>query len=167
MMLRHILLAVLLTFALAGCGFKLRGAQTLPIDTLYLALPINSPVGAEITRVVRSSTNARVVSDRKTAQAIFELLGEARDREVISVNAQGRAREYQLRLQTTFRVVDRDGVELIAPTALTARRDIAFNEAEFLAKESEEAMLFRDMQSDLVRQMVSRLQGIRLDAAPG
>jgi LPS-assembly lipoprotein len=167
MMLRHILLAAILTFALAACGFKLRGAQTLPIDTLYLALPVNSPVGAEITRVVRSSTNARVVADRKSAQAIFELLGEARDREVISVNAQGRAREYQLRLQTTFRVVDRDGVELIAPTALTARRDIAFNEAEFLAKESEEALLYRDMQSDLVRQMVSRLQGIRLDAAPG
>jgi LPS-assembly lipoprotein len=167
MRLRHILLAAVLTFALAACGFKLRGAQTLPIDTLYLALPVNSPVGAEITRVVRSSTNARVVADRKSAQAIFELLGEARDREVISVNAQGRAREYQLRLQTTFRVVDRDGVELIAPTALTARRDIAFNEAEFLAKESEEALLYRDMQSDLVRQMVSRLQGIRLDAAPG
>jgi LPS-assembly lipoprotein len=164
---RRTLLVALTATPLAGCGFKLRGAQTLPIDTLYLALPINSPVGAEITRVVRSSTNARVVTDRKTAQAIFELLGEAREREVISVNVQGRAREYQLRLQTTFRVVDRDGVELIAPTALTARRDIAFNEAEFLAKESEEALLYRDMQSDLVRQMVNRLQGIRLDAAPG
>jgi LPS-assembly lipoprotein len=164
---RRTLLVALAATPLAGCGFKLRGAQTLPIDTLYLALPINSPVGAEITRVVRSSTNARVVTDRKTAQAIFELLGEAREREVISVNVQGRAREYQLRLQTTFRVVDRDGVELIAPTALTARRDIAFNEAEFLAKESEEALLYRDMQSDLVRQMVNRLQGIRLDAAPG
>jgi LPS-assembly lipoprotein len=156
-----------LSLVLTGCGFKLRGAQTLPIDTLYLALPVNSPVGAEITRVVRSATNARVVAERKAAQAIFELLGETREREIISVNAQGRAREYQLRLRTTFRVIDRDGAELIPPTALTARRDIAFNEAEFLAKESEEALLYRDMQSDLVRQMVTRLQGIRLDAAAG
>jgi LPS-assembly lipoprotein len=151
--------------ALGGCGFKLRGAQTLPIDTLYLALPVNSQLGAEIARVVRSSTNAKVVADRKESQAIFELLGESREREVLSINAQGRAREYQLRLRTTFRVVDPNGLELIAPTTLTARRDIAFNESELLAKESEEAVLYRDMQSDLVRQMVTRLQGIRFDAA--
>ncbi|MGZ8254601.1 MAG: LPS-assembly lipoprotein LptE [Burkholderiaceae bacterium] len=153
--------------AAGGCGFRLRGAQTLPIDTLFLALPVNSPLGAEITRVVRSSTNTRVVTDRKEAQAIFELLGESRQREVLSVNAQGRAREFQLRLLTSFRVVDPKGIELIAPTTLTARRDIAFNESELLAKESEEALLYRDMQSDLVRQMVTRLQGMRFDANPG
>lgn len=163
---RRALLAGAAAAALSACGFKLRGAQTLPVETLFLALPVNSPLGAEITRVVRSSTNARVVTDRKDAQAIFELLGESREREVLSVNAQGRAREYQLRLLTTFRVVDPKGIEMIAPTTLTARRDISFNESELLAKESEEALLYRDMQSDLVRQMVTRLQGMRLDADP-
>jgi LPS-assembly lipoprotein len=161
---RRALLAGAAAATLSGCGFKLRGAQTLPVETLFLALPVNSPLGAEITRVVRSSTNARVVTDRKEAQAIFELLGESREREVLSVNAQGRAREYQLRLLTTFRVVDPNGLELIAPATLTARRDISFNESELLAKESEEALLYRDMQSDLVRQMVTRLQGMRFDA---
>ena len=58
------------------------------------------------------------------------------------------------------------GIEMIAPTTLTARRDISFNESELLAKESEEALLYRDMQSDLVRQMVTRLQGMRVDANP-
>jgi LPS-assembly lipoprotein len=166
-MRRRALLVLAASVALAGCGFKPRGSQTLPIDHLFLALPVNSALGAEITRVVRASTNAKVVSDRKEAQAIFELLGETREREVLSINAQGRAREYQLRLLSTFRVVDKNGLELIAPTTLTARRDISFNESELLAKESEEAMLYRDMQSDLVRQMVTRLQGIRFDATPG
>jgi LPS-assembly lipoprotein len=165
--MRRRLLLACAALPLAACGFSLRGSQTLPIDTLYLALPVNSPVGAEIARVVRASTNARVVPDRKEAQAIFELLGEEREREVLSVNAQGRAREYQLRLRATFRVTAPNGTELIAPTALVARRDIAFNESELLAKESEEALLYRDMQSDLVRQMVSRLKGIRLDAGQG
>ena len=79
--------------------------------------------------------------------------------------SQGRAREYQLRLRTTFRVVDAEGIELIAPTSLVARRDIAFNESELLAKESEEALLYRDMQSDLVRQIVNRLQGMKPSAS--
>jgi LPS-assembly lipoprotein len=149
---------------LGGCGFALRGSQTLPIDTLYLALPVNSPLGAEITRVVRSSTNTRVVTDRKQAQAVFELLGEKREREVLSVNAQGQASEYQLRLLSSFRVIDANGVEMIAPTTLVARRDITFSASELLAKESEEALLYRDMQSDLVRQMVMRLKGISVNA---
>ncbi len=166
-MRRRAILGAVLAVPLAGCGFQLRGAQTLPIDRLYLALPVNSPLAAEISRVVRSSTNARVVTERKEAQAVFELLGESREREVLSINAQGRAREYQLRLLTSFRVTDPNGLELIAPTTLTARRDISFNESDLLAKESEEALLYRDMQSDLVRQMVTRLQGIRFDATPG
>lgn len=163
--LLHVAAILALSTSLVACGFQLRGSQTLPIDRLFLALPVNSPIGAEITRVVRASTNAGVVTDRKDAQAILELLGEQREREVLSINAQGRAREYQLRLRTTFRVIDPEGVELIAPTTLVARRDIAFNEAEFLAKESEEALLYRDMQSDLVRQIVNRLQGIKSRAA--
>lgn len=158
----RLLIGAAFALLLAACGFQLRGSQTLPIERLYLALPVNSPIGAEITRVVRSSTNATVVQNRKEAQAIMELLGEQREREVLSINAQGRAREYQLRLRTTFRVIDQEGVELIAPTSLLARRDIAFNESELLAKESEEVLLYRDMQSDLVRQIVNRLQGIKL-----
>lgn len=161
-MRRALLIMLSLSAAVTSCGFQLRGSQTLPVERLYLALPVNSPIGAEITRVVRSSTNASVVTDRKSAQAILELIAEQREREVLSINAQGRAREYQLRLRTTFRVVDQDGVELLLPTTLLARRDIAFNESEFLAKESEEALLYRDMQSDLVRQIVNRLQGIKL-----
>lgn len=160
--MRRLLIGAAFALSLAACGFQLRGSQTLPIERLYLALPVNSPIGAEITRVIRSSTNASVVQNRKEAQAIMELLGEQREREVLSINPQGRAREYQLRLRTTFRVIDQEGVELIAPTSLIARRDISFNESELLAKESEEGLLYRDMQSDLVRQIVNRLQGIKL-----
>lgn len=164
-MRRRALLALPGAAALAACGFRLRGEQTLPVETIYLALPVNSIIGAEMTRLLRSSTNARVVDDRRQAQAVFELLGETRERDVLAINAQGRATEYQLRLRVRFRVIDPGGDELIAPTDLLARRDITFNESELLAKESEEVLLYRDMQSDLVRQMVNRLSAMRPVAA--
>jgi LPS-assembly lipoprotein len=163
--MRRTLLAAALMLPLASCGFKLRGTQTLPIDSIYLALPVNSPVGAEMTRLLRSSTNARVVTERKDAQAVFELLSESREREVVAINSQGAASEFQIRLRARFRVLDARGVELIPPTDLLARRDISFNETDLLAKQSEESLLYRDMQSDLVRQMVNRLQGIKLEPA--
>lgn len=159
--MRRRLLLALASLPLTACGFRLRGTQVLPVETIYLALPVNSAIGADMSRLLRSSTNVKVVTDRKTAQAIFELLGENREREVLAINAQGRATEYQLRLRVRFRVLDKDSLELIEPTDLIARRDITFNESDLLAKESEEGLLYRDMQNDLVRQMVNRLAGMR------
>lgn len=164
-MLRRQFVLMLAVTPLAACGFHLRGTQSLPVDSIYLALPVNSPIGAEMSRLLRASTNAKIVAERKEAQAIFELMGESREREVLAINAQGRATEYQLRLRIRFRVLDKDALELIPPTDLIARRDITFNESDLLAKESEEGLLYRDMQSDLVRQMVSRLAGMRAEAA--
>ena len=41
------------------------------------------------------------------------------------------------------------------------RRDITFNDSETLAKESEEALLYRDMQTDAVQQIIRRVSVIR------
>ncbi len=154
-----------LALIVTSCGFKLRGAQPLPFETIYLGFAPNSSLGAELARNIRAATSTRVVADRAQAQAVLDVLGEAREREVLSVSAQGRAREFQLRLRLQFRLHDGKGREFIAPTQIAVRRDISFNEAQVLAKESEEALLFRDMQTDVVQQLLRRLAAIRPDAA--
>ncbi len=156
-----------LALALAACGFKLRGAQQLPFETIYLGFGPNSALGAELARNIRAGTNTRVVDDRARAQAVLDVLGEAREREVLSVSAQGRAREFQLRLRLQFRLHDGKGREFIPPTQIAVQRDIAFNEAQVLAKESEEALLYRDMQTDVVQQVLRRLAAVRVDAVKG
>jgi LPS-assembly lipoprotein len=42
------------------------------------------------------------------------------------------------------------------------QRDISFNESVVLAKEAEEALLYRDMQSDIVQQLLRRLAVVKL-----
>lgn len=158
------LIALLLSCTLAACGFKLRGEQMIPVESLFIQVPLNSQIGAEISRNLRAVSTVKVMESRKDAQAIFELLAERREREVLAINAAGRAREYQLRLVASFRVVSPEGAELLPATTLTARRDISFNETDFLARENEEALLYRDMQTDLVRQMINRLSAIKPDA---
>lgn len=156
-----------LSLVLAGCGFKLRGAQQLPFETIYLGFPPNSPLGAELARNIRAGTSTQIVDDRAKAQAVLDVLGEARERDVLSVSAQGRAREFQLRYRVQFRLQDGKGRELIAPTQIAVQRDISFNEAQVLAKESEEALLYRDMQTDVVQQLLRRLAAVKPDAAKG
>ena len=44
---------------------------------------------------------------------------------------------------------------------LTLKRDIGFNESQVIAKEAEEELLYRDMQSDLVQQILRRMSALR------
>ena len=46
-------------------------------------------------------------------------------------------------------------------TSITLTRDITFADTDVLAKESEEQLLFRDMQSDMVQQIMRRLAAAR------
>ena len=144
-----------------GCGFRMRGERSLPFETIFLGFPPNSPLGAELTRNIVAGTRTRVVTERAGAQALLEVLGESRDREVLSVNSQGRTREYQLRLGFIFRVHDGKNHEFVPVTRLQIQRDIAFNESQVLAREAEEVLIYRDMQSDLVQQVLRRLAAAR------
>jgi LPS-assembly lipoprotein len=79
----------------------------------------------------------------------------------VGTTSTGQVREFQLRLRVKFRVRTLQGVELIAPTEVVLQRDISFNETAVLAKESEEILLYRDMQSDLVQQLLRRVSAIK------
>ena len=80
---------------------------------------------------------------------------------VVGVNASGQVREFQLRLRFKFRLRTPSGKELIAETELLQQRDISFSESFVLAKEAEEASLYRDMQADIIAQLLRRLAAVR------
>ncbi len=81
---------------------------------------------------------------------------------VVGRSATGQVREMQLRILMRFRLFTPQGVELIAETELTQQRDISYTETQALAKEGEEALLFRDMQADLVQQLMRRLATVQV-----
>jgi LPS-assembly lipoprotein len=82
---------------------------------------------------------------------------EFREKNILSLTSQGRVREFQLRYRVGFRVHDGKGGEFIPQTSIALTRDITFNDTDVLAKEAEEQLLFRDMQSDMVQQIMRRL----------
>lgn len=146
----------------AGCGFRLRGAAQLPFETI--AVTPQSALGVSVARNINAGTNARVVADPKEADAILLITGETRDKVILSLNSQGRVREYTLRYRVTFRVMDRKGADFVPSSEVLLRRDITFND-QVLAKESEEALLYSDMQRDAVAQIIRRLATARLRPA--
>jgi LPS-assembly lipoprotein len=158
------LLATALCIALGACGFQLRGQATLPFDTLYIGG--NTGFTLSLKRSIIAGTNTRLVDDPKAAQAIFTVQNEIAEKSILSLNAAGRVREYQLRYRYRFRVADAKGLEFVPSTEILLTRDISFNDAEVLAKEYEEALLYRDMQADMVQQILRRLAAAKPPVAP-
>ena len=150
-------LIVLATLILSACGFDLRGAYSLPFDTLYIALPETSELRAVIKRNIEASTQTRVVGTAKEAQATLAILGDAPLKRILSLNSAGRVREYQLTRTFTFRVVDTAGKEYLPRSTIVISRDMTFDDSAVLAKEAEEVLLWRDIQNDLVQQLMRRL----------
>lgn len=153
--------ALLLPLALAACGFHLRGEQKLPFETIFVNTPPNSPLGAQLNRQIRTGTDTRTVGLATQASAVLDILAESREREILTLNAQGRAVEYKLIYRLRFRLHDGKGREYIGPTEMRAQRDISINDSQVLAKESEESLLYRDMQTDLVQQLLRRIAAVR------
>lgn len=164
---RNVVLAAALAAAATGCGFHLRGSSgnyTLPFNALYVAMPESSPLAIDLKRNIRANGNTAVAVRAADADGVIEVITDpekTRSKSILSLNSNGRVREYLLTYNIVFRVSDKAGNELLAPTQITLGRPIEFKEDQLLAKEQEEALLYKDMQTDLVQQMMRRMAAIK------
>ena len=147
--------------ALTGCGFKLRGSFSYAFKTVFSGFVDNSTLGNEFKRVLAADGAVTVVTDATKAQVVLDVLSEQREKVVVGSTAAGQVREFQLRLRLKFKLRTPSGKDLIPETELLVQRDISFNETAVLAKENEEAVLYRDMQADMVQQLLRRLSAVK------
>ena len=149
-------LVVLAAVLMAACGFQLRGSSSLPFDTIYVP-GSSGGVALDLKRAIQSSSSTRVVDSPKDAQAVFELSEARQEKEILSLTGAGRVREYRLRYHVRYRVHDAKGRDVIPSTTLSQVRDVTFNDSQVLAKEAEDQLLYRDMQNDMVQQILRQL----------
>jgi len=160
-MRRRLLLGAAVT--LAGCGFTLKRAPELSFKTIQLAgFPARSPLAAELRGQLEASPTTRVVESASEAQVILQALSETREKVVVAQTSANQIREFELRLRFNFRVRSAVGKDLIADSEILQRRSLTYTETAALAKEQEEASLYRSMQSDIVSQVLRRLASVRI-----
>jgi len=152
--------SVLACLLLAACGFQLRGTASLPFETIYVP-DATSGIALDLKRNIRSGTNARVLDEAKGAEAQLQFSEESRQKEILSITAAGRVSEYRLIYRVRFRVSDGKGIDFLPPSTVTLTRDMTFEDSQVLAKEGEEQLLFRDMQLDMVQQIMRRIATAR------
>jgi LPS-assembly lipoprotein len=148
----------LLALALSGCGFQLRGTADLPFKTIYLP-PANQPgVALDLRRNIQAGTRTTVVDDPKNAEAVLEFTQESRNKVILSLTAGGKVSEFELQYRVSFSVRDQKGGEFVPPTSLFLKRAVTFSDSDILAKETEDRLIYRSMESDMVQQIMRRLE---------
>ena len=161
-------LVLALAVTVSGCGFHLRGDgghYTLPFPTMYVGLPESSPLAVDLKRNINANGSTTVVKTAKEADGIIEVISnpeKTKTKTILSLDNNGRVRQYLLQYSIVFRVIDKQGKELLGPTPIGLSRPIDFNDTQLLAKEQEEALLYKDMQTDLVQQMMRRIAAIKM-----
>lgn len=144
---------------LAGCGFHLRQPPRLAFASIALTgFARRSPLAEALREQL--SRQVKVLDSPDTAQVVLEAIEDQRERSVAASTAAAQVRELQLRLRFAFRARTPSGRELIPRVELMLSRDLSYTEVAALAKEAEEADLFRNMQDDVVAQVLRRLAAV-------
>jgi LPS-assembly lipoprotein len=147
----------------------LRQAPTFAFDSVLVG-------GLETTAVSRGLQQAMVASGIRVlngsgarpsgdgtpvAQVVLLVIQDQHERIVSGQTNAGQVREITLRGRFKFRLSTPAGKYLIEDTELLLERDISYSETSALAKAAEEATIFRDMDSDIVQQVLRRLAAVK------
>jgi LPS-assembly lipoprotein len=146
---------------LASCGFQLRGEPEVGIKKLYTSADRPSTVHTEVRRTLATGPT-RLVATPAEAEAHLKFLSEGRTKTVFTLTGAGAVFEFQLRLVVRYELLVPGREEpLIPPTEIEARRLITYNPAAPTAKETEELLLYKDMQQDLARQILRHVAAVK------
>ena len=157
--------ALLCATLLSACGFQLRGKADLPYSSLYIALPEANTLRAKLARSINAGSKTALAGSAIGSQAILGITGDNTVKNILSLNSAGRVREYELVRTFGYRVHDPAGRDLIPPGQIVVKRDITFDDSQVLSKQTEEGLLIRDMEDDIVQQLLRRLAASKPDFA--
>ena len=144
---------------LVGCGFHLRGqaAFVLPFQSIYVQSANEyTPFIGQMKRALQVA-GVQLAESADKAQLILHIVSETTGKQILSLSGAGRVREFQLRYTLSFRAYDPMQQDWLPAGEIALLRNLTYDDAQVLAKEQEEALLYQDMRNDAAQQMLRRL----------
>ena len=160
---RRQLVSLLLVAPLAACGFHLRGStpdSQLGFASVYLDAPRGSAIERELRSAIRSG-DTQMAADAKSGAVTLRVLSQSEERKVLTLNAQGKVREFSLTYRVRFEVADPENRKLLLPPEIALQSILSYSEEQALAKEQEAVMIFNDLRRDAVSQIVRQLARVK------
>ena len=163
-------LIMLFVSVVSGCGFQLRGelGMSKEISPLYLERNGAFELAREL-KLLLATNNISVTDDPGMSNSQLSLLTEGKSRRVLTVDGDGRAREYLLTYTINFTVntdsfTKKQSKEIKESISLT--RSLLFDTEAVLAVTNESEILYKDMRRNAARLILLKLQAfVRADSA--
>ena len=112
--------------------------------------------GCPAKKVCSVECGSALLKDEALVEKLLKALTEAVDVPVTL--------KYRLGWDVTFKLAAPDGYEYLPPTTLSARRDLPYTIRNYLSRETEEATLYRDIERDIVVQLMRRIEAAKAKA---
>lgn len=164
-----VFLCLILSLALAGCGFQLRGTSNVPEAIQPLALQCAEPIPDRLCRSIENQLELGDVrtADASSARVVLKLSDFRQDRRANAVTARAAAAEYTLRQSVGVEVISADDTPLLATERVSSSETYRYDETNVLAKQQEEDNLQNELADRLAQQVLFRLAPLnqtRLDS---
>jgi LPS-assembly lipoprotein len=162
-----VLLAALLP--LAGCGFALRGEAQLPPEMAQLRLDmadVGPPIRRELAAALQRAGVTLLPADA-TGVAVMRVPVNDAFTEALTISEQARVREYAVRHRVVFELRRADGSVLMPEQELLLERDFIFDERDALGVAGQEEALRQDMEREMVRAILRRIESLERAGSGG
>lgn len=148
-------------FLLQSCGFHLASEGEFSSEVTNTHVQALSSSN-ELVRLIKKNlrTNQVNVVDADHATALLRILSEETEKVVLTLDSDGKAREYELLLRISFEVKRPDNSVMLKQQKIDLNRDFVFDKNDLLGATEEERDLFNEMRNDAAKLIVYRLQSI-------
>ncbi len=158
-----VLVSICSAMLLSSCGFALRGEAALPAAlqraTLEVADPF-SPLARDLEAALERAGFEKVALGTAGVARIVIPVNEA-SVDVLTVGESARVQEFVVRYRIELQVSGADGSVLLARTPLLLEREFSFDETQALGAQSEQDLIRRELQREMVQQVLRRLEALR------
>lgn len=154
------LLLLTLALALSACGFHMRGHNSMQVklafESVYVRAAGETPFVMDLRKAL-ALNKVTVADSAEQATIILEIVSEATDKQILSVSSAGKVLDYDLRYRIKISAYDNELVYWLPTAEVALNRIMTYDDSQVLAKEQEQALLYKDMRTDAVAQVLRRL----------
>lgn len=162
-MRRKVILSILILISLLvlqGCLFKARPKAVISYQAVAITGKASPTLLGQLQFDILTYIDVKVAISPKDADLIVEVLDDAPNSAIASYGAAGQISAYDLNDVVVFRVFDKEGNEVIAPTEIFAVRNMNFSANTVLSADILQRQMFEDMRKELAMQMTLRLMAL-------
>ena len=149
---------------LTGCGFHLQGSRQLaqPLHRMYLQTP--DPYG-HLARDLQQNlkmSNVTLTATSAEADTVLVILQDDTSQSLVSVGGTQQTRQYQLKVDIAFEVLNKQGQTIVPRQTLSEARNITVQSNQILGSSNEANLYYQQMRRRLADALMNRLASIEV-----